>query len=366
MNGPSIGDADAADPDGAGGRAPLAPSRFGAGYTVGGPAGEPPARIPVSGRPGQPEPPRYASSHPLSNPDRGGSAAHQFADQLSTASPVDDAQQVGQQSSSAPIAYPRGHQLGHRRPTADRRGNGVVAAVVAVILACGGAFLAGRLTAPKPVDPAAVAGSTGQTPGVVVPGAPTSITVPNSSPPQQVSAPQCSADATDGPGDTKLMYTDRGEYNRADIVALRVLCADDQLTVTLTFAPGVDMSVAGFAALIDRDPDAGMQGGHTCDGSDTYDLSISVDGGARGNSWSVLDTTSCQTPYPVIASGASTTVGSSMAATVPFANLGIRHGDTISLYAFSSTYLPPNLLDPGQDTVPDGRRPLRIQIRWAT
>ncbi len=157
------------------------------------------------------------------------------------------------------------------------------------------------------------------------------------------------------------MYHDRGEYNRSDIVAFEVGCTDDQLTVTMTFAPGVDMAVAGYAALIDRDPDAGTQGGHACNGSGTDDLSISVDGGARDNSWSLLDTTSCQTPYPVLASGMSTTAGSSMSAMIPLGDLGIRAGDTIEVRAFSSTYLPPDRLDPGQDDVPDGP-PLRIHI----
>lgn len=186
--------------------------------------------------------------------------------------------------------------------------------------------------------------------------------VPDTSPPVgPTPSAQCSADATDVLGDTELMYQDRGEYNRSDIVALEVHCADEELTVTMTFAPAVDMAVAGFAALIDRDPAAGMQGGHACEGDSTEDFSISVDGGARDATWTVLDRTSCSTPYPVLARGSSTTVGSSLAATVPFADLGIRSGDTITLYAFSSTYLPPDLLDPGQDYIPDGA-PLRIDI----
>lgn len=174
-------------------------------------------------------------------------------------------------------------------------------------------------------------------------------------------AEQCTAGATDAIGDTELMYEDRGEYNRSDAVELEVRCGGDQLTVTMTFAQGVDMSVAGFAALVDRDPDAGMQGGHSCDGDNTDDISISVDGSASGSTWSVLDTTSCQSPYPVLASGSSSTTGLSLAATVPFADVGITSGDSITLYAFSSTYLPPNLLDPGQDYIPDGQ-PLRVSI----
>ncbi len=179
--------------------------------------------------------------------------------------------------------------------------------------------------------------------------------------PESGYAAPCATEATDVLGDTDLMYDERGEYNRSDIVSLRVNCASDQLTVSMTFASGVDMTVAGFAAMIDRDPEAGTRGGHSCDGDSTEDFSISVDGAATGNSWSLLDATSCGKSYPVVASGPSATAGSTMTASVPFADLGIARGDTITLRAFSSTFLPPNLLDPGQDDIPDGP-PLRIRI----
>lgn len=169
----------------------------------------------------------------------------------------------------------------------------------------------------------------------------------------QSASSQCSTAITDGTGDTTQMYDDEGDYNRSDIVEVSVECANDELTVAMTFAPGVDMTVAGFAALIDADPDAGTRGGHACDGSNTEDFSLSVDGSARSNDASLLDTTSCATPYPVLWSSSSMTSGHTMAASVPFSQLGIHSGDSITFRAFSSTYLPPNLIDPGQDDAPD-------------
>lgn len=247
------------------------------------------------------------------------------------------------------------------QPPPPKRGRGVlfaavgVMAIVVIAAAVGVGWMLGRSGDDTATAPASLHRSDSQAPESTESEESTS----PEPPPSDVM--QCAGTATDAAGDTVLWYEERGEYNRSDILSMAVECVEDEVTVTLLFGPEVDMSLAGFAALIDRDPDAGMQGGHACDGSDTDDFSLAVDGSAAGDVWVLLDKTSCETPYPVMMRGTTITEGQQMSATVPLSPLGITSGDTVTISAFSSTFLPPDLIDPGQDDIPDGP-PIRITI----
>lgn len=336
------GSASGAD-DPATGMGPVLPaSRFGAGYTVGesGPSAAPPYP-PSTTHPGAGRSDQHVTAPPASVAPSGlhESTWHAAAAPAQSATPS--------WTPSAPPVSPPASGWGQGQhpgpiPSAPQRriGSTAIVFIGAVLLICG-AFLAGRVTAPKSGMP--VVAPTDASGGALVPPGGASTTA-------SAVVPSTGLTVADAAGDAVPHPTSDGKvYGPSDIVDFSVRSEGANLVITTRYTPATPMNLISTGTRIRLNPDLVP----SCKDSvlDSFDWSIDYDTGGVEVYRPAL---SCGDRYqPSTITGAATITGSTLTIKVNQNSLGIRPGQRVVVRTCVSTRIDDGHTTFIQDWAPD-------------